>query len=279
MDTIVTDVVEKPLSQRELATQSILAARTPESEEDDTPVVDEPQQDDDEITLVVDGTELKAPKEKVLEAGVRALQKESAADKRLREASTKEQALNVREEELRRMEQDLLAKRDQQPDVTGRAFADAIFTDPEIVATTISTIARQVQDVSAKVEKQEQVEVQKQQSTMQTVFNHYLSTYQDIAADEDMHDAANRRFKQIAAERTPTTADVDQIAKDVYQKFGRTTAEPPSDPAAVRKQAKENMPAPVKRASARVAPTPAEQPKTLSQKIDDMRRGRGPRAY
>jgi len=280
-DTIVTDVIEteKPLSQREQAMQSILATRNPDESQDDIVQPDDTPKEGDEITLKIDGTEVKAPKEKVIEAGVRALQKESAADKRLYEVSAKEQALKQREEELARMEQDLLTKRNQLPDETGKEFADAIFTDPETVAKTISTIARQVQDVSAKVERVEQTEVKKQQSTLQVVFDHYLTEYQDIAGDEDMHEAANKRFKRIAAQRTPTTADVDQIAKDVYQKFGRVTAEPPPDPATVRKQAKENMPAPVKRASARVAPTPAEQPKTPSQIIDQMRRGRGPRAY
>ena len=276
MDTIVTDV---PLSQREQAMQSILAARTPEAEpqQDDVPVVDEPVVNDDEVTLVVDGTEMKAPREKVFEAGVRALQKESAADRRLLEASTKEKELKRREEELARMEQDLLSKREQEPDDVGREFADAIFTDPETVAKTVSTIARQVQNVSEKVARSEQIEVDRRQAEMDSVVKHYHGRYMDIASDPDMHHTMNRLMKDVAAEKPELskTQVIDETAKRVYHKYGKTT-EPAPD---ARKQAKENMPNPVKRASARVAPAPTEKPKTPSEIIDDMRKGRGPRAY
>lgn len=278
MDTIVTDV---PLSQREQAMQSILAARTPEAEpqQDDIPVVvEEPVvENDDEVTLVVDGTEMKAPREKVFEAGVRALQKESAADRRLLEASTKEKELKRREEELASMEQDLLSKREQEPDDVGREFADAIFTDPETVAKTVSTIARQVQNVSEKVARSEQVEVSRRQAEMDSVVKHYHGSYLDIASDPDMHHTMNRLMKDVAAEKPELsmTKVIDETAKRVYEKYGKTT-EPAPD---ARKQAKENMPNPVKRASARVAPAPTEKPKTPSEIIDDMRKGRGPRAY
>ena len=288
-ETTVTGVIdqEPKMSQREQAMRSILAAGRADvpdtDEQDDTNVAtDPPEPEPEQITLKIDGTEVLAPKEKVIEAGVRALQKESAADKRLFEASAKEQALNAREQELRRMEQDLLKKRDQQPDQVGREFVDAVFSDPDTAAGTISTLARQVQHISDKVARVEQTEVAKQESVKQSLVQHYHTNYQDIASDEVMNFALNKFRAEVATE-DPTLNPiqvVDRAAERVYQKFGRTTvADPEPTDAEKRKQAKEKMPAPVKQASARTTPPPEVKPKTPSQIIDEMRRGRGPRAY
>ena len=287
-ETTVTGVIdqEPKLSQREQAMQSILAASradvsagTDTGEQDDTTVAATPEPEPEIITLKIDGTEIPTPKEKVIEAGVRALQKESAAEKRLWEASAREKALNTREEELRQMEQDLLKKRDQQPDQVGREFVDAVFSDPDTAASTITTLARQVQHISDKVARVEKTEVEKQESVKQSLVQHYHTNYQDIASDEVMNFALNKFRSEVAAENpnlTPIQV-VDQAAERVYQKFGRTVApgHEPTD-AEKRKQAKEKMPAPVKQASARTPAPPEVKPKTLSEKIDEMRKGRGP---
>lgn len=281
-DTTATGVVEapsKPLSQREQAMQSILqaSAPVPEPPEDDNTPAPEPES----VTLKIDGTEVLVPREKVHEAGIRALQKESAADKRLREASEKERSLQAREEELKRMEEALLKKRDQQADDSGREFVDAVFSDPDAAAGHISTLTRQVQGVVEKLDKVEKTEAQRLQDEQQRLVNHYHLKYGDIASDEVMNFALNQFRRQVAAE-DPTLNPiqvVDTAAERVYRKFNVTPAAPELTDAEKRKQAKERMPAPAKQASGRTPPKPEEKPKTPAQVIDEMRLGRGPRAY
>lgn len=285
-DTTATGVVEapsKPLSQREQAMQSILQASAPvpdaapEPPEDDTTPATEPES----VTLKIDGTEVLVPREKVHEAGIRALQKESAADKRLREASEKERSLLAREEELKRMEEALLKQRDQQADDSGREFVDAVFSDPDAAAGHISTLTRQVQGVVEKLDRVEKTEAQRLQDEQQRLVNHYHSKYGDIASDEVMNFALNQFRRQVAAE-DPTLNPmqvVDKAAERVYQKFNVTPVAPELTDAEKRKLAKERMPAPARQASGRTPPKPEEKPKTPAQVIDEMRLGRGPRAY
>ena len=252
-------------------------------------VVEPEAQDADVVTLKVDGQEMQVPKAKVLEAGTRALQKESAADKRLREVSAKEAELERRANDLARMEADLLTKRNQQtdiePDATGREFADALFTDDEKVAKTITAITKKLNEVSTKVAQVEQIETQKAQSDFQAAVKHYHDTYGDIASDPDLHLVMNNTLRRVAAENPDKSRRevVDLAAQHVYGKFGlrkdATQAKEQPPPQNSRKQAKEKMPAPLRTASARVEPPPAPTPKTPAQVLDQMRQNRVARAY
>ncbi len=62
------------------------------------------------VPLKVDGVETRVEKAKVLDAGIRALQKESTADKRLQEITSREQELKRREEEVQRQADELNAR-------------------------------------------------------------------------------------------------------------------------------------------------------------------------
>ena len=78
------------------------AAGDDEEEEEDTPAVVEM------VTIVVDGEKREVPLSDVMDAGKRTLQKESAADKRLREAAEmREQATKLLEAAGRRVEEQL----------------------------------------------------------------------------------------------------------------------------------------------------------------------------
>lgn len=284
-------------SQRAMALQNIVEAlRSGEDEPAATAEVEAPapekepeqeaaDQDPEVFTLKVDGQELQVPKSKVIEAGTRALQKESAADKRLREAAAKEAALEARARDLARMEADLLAKRDQQPeiepDATGREFADALFTDENKVAQTITAITKKLNEVSSKVEQVEKIETNKAQAEFQDAVKHYHDTYGDIASDPDLHLVMNNTLRRVAAEN-PTKSRrevVDLAAQHVMGKFNLRKDEQAQPPANPRKQAKEKMPAPLRTASARVEPPPAPTPKTPAQVLDQMRQKRVARAY
>lgn len=309
-DTIVTDVEETEessegavvetsqdftsLSRRGASFQDVLESRKQElaeeygpevaglePDQEEAPVVAKPQVEDEEITLKVAGQEIKAPRSKVLEAGIATLQKTTAADQRLAAASAKEAELKAREESLKKMEQDLLGKRNQQietePDETGRAFADALFTDEDVVAKTITSLNRKLNEVTAKVEKVQQAEEGKVKATFESMVKHYHTNYGDISSDPDMHFALNRIKNEIRAanpELSPIQL-VDQAATVVYQKFGIKKGEPVQEQKSARTQAKERMPAPIKRATARMTPAPEDPPKKPSEILDMAHKGRG----
>ena len=279
-------------TQREQAMQRILenrkAEQTGDVEGEEPPQKAAPTiPDPDVFRLKVDGLEVEVPREKVIDSGIRALQKESTADKRLAEASAKETQLNARAAELARMEQELLTKRnrqiDMEPDEAGRKFADALFTDEEEVAKTITNITRKLADVESKVEKVHQAEEGKKQQAFGDAVQHYHTAHESIASDPDMHLIFNNNLKRIAAEN-PTlspTQVVDRAAEHVYTKFGlqRAGEKQQAPPGSDRQRAKHNMPAPIKRASARVpAPAPPRE-KSKADVLDEMRKTRGPRSY
>lgn len=273
----MTDATGSDPKGRNLVIQGILA-QTSGAVDQEEPVedveteepVEEPTpaaQEEEVMTLNVLGKEVQAPKSKVIDAGVRALQKESAADERLRLAAQKEQEIKNREDELARMEQDLLKRKTTvDTDEAGREFADSIFTDPEKVSSTITGITRKIAELDQKVAESDRKLQEDENTRKQVVFDHYLGKYADIAGDDDMHIAMNRRFQQIAAKRRPTVEDIDTIAAEVYQKFGRSTASP-SD-------VKKNLSPPLRQASARVKPPDKPKQKSYAEILDEVRQGR-----
>ncbi len=75
---------EETVSDEEIATnEQVSADEQEQNEETEVEVSAAPRM----VTLVVDGQQIEVPEEKVFEAGRRTLQKESAADKRLKEAA------------------------------------------------------------------------------------------------------------------------------------------------------------------------------------------------
>jgi hypothetical protein len=92
-----------------------------------------------------------------------------------------------------------------------------------------------------------------------------------------MHFALNRIKNEIRAanpELSPIQL-VDHAAKVVYQKFGVNKEVKTVQEKSARTQAKERMPAPIKKASARMTPAPEDPPKKPSEILDMARRGRG----
>jgi hypothetical protein len=73
------------LDRQDEETETEEVTETTEEKTEDTAETEEPT--DDKVKIVVDGEEREVPLSEVTDAGVRALQKESAADKRLEEAT------------------------------------------------------------------------------------------------------------------------------------------------------------------------------------------------
>ena len=77
----VIDTSKAPEEEQEEVTES------EEKQEDIKEVKEEEDQKPEVVKIKVDGEEREVPKDKILDAGIRALQKESTADKRLEEAT------------------------------------------------------------------------------------------------------------------------------------------------------------------------------------------------
>lgn len=294
-DTIITDVetreaneAQEGLTQRELSMQRLLDSRRGSVETAEPAKVVTEEVTDDTIILKVDGQEVRASRDKVLDAGVRAMQKDSTADKRLAEAAAREARITAREQELAAMERELIAKRDRtedvEPDETGRAFADALFTDENVVAKTITSITKRLNEVAGKMERVERAESEKETADFQRAVSYYHQKYNDIASDPDRHLVMNKALARVAGENpTMSRAEIiDTAAAYVIERFPvqrEESQEPPPSSTATRQQAKEKMPAPLKSASARTPAAPPVIPKTTGQVIGAMRKNRGPRAY
>lgn len=266
-DSIVTDetVVSGDPLGRNAAMASILEQLRPqETVEQEEQPKDEPVATE-EFTLNVLGQEVKAPKEKVIEAGIRALQKESAADERLRVASQKEQEIEQRLADLKRMEEELLTKK-VEPDAVGKEFASAIFDDEEKVASVITSITREITDLKKEVVNSKRQQQQTEQAKFESVVKHYNDTFADIASDKAMHTVFNMFRADVLKNEPDPYKATEQAAKMVYQKFGMEKPEKPST-----REIKEKLSPQPQKASARVKTPDPPQPKTLSQTLDEMR--------
>ncbi len=112
----------------------------PAGDEKPTETVDS---DPDVVTIKVDGEEREVPRADIEKAGVAALQKESAADKRLKEASEYELSLKSLEASLQKQIEDLQT---QQPVADGSAAGDdpANLPDEGAVAEAVAEQAAKV---------------------------------------------------------------------------------------------------------------------------------------
>jgi hypothetical protein len=282
VEEIVEEVVE--LSPREAMIKEIVTENSSE-DLDDREVVEEPEEPAEEpepleetVTLQVNGEEVVVPRSQVEEAGVRTLQKETAADAKLELAASREQELLLREHELKQMEEDLLVKRDQQevvPDEVGKAFADALYEDEDLVAKTITTITQSIKALEAQNAIAARKAKDQEAAEFEEIKDYYHQTYNDIANDPDMHSGFNRRLTIIGGKNPSYTPRqvVDEAASEVYERFGQKVEPSPNS------EAKRKMPRQPKRAAGRKPAVPEKKPKTRSDVIAEMRGKRGVQAW
>ncbi len=248
------EIEAKPEPQPEVQQEEVAAAPA-------APVVQEAPQKRVR-SLVVDGQTIEVDEDKVIEAGTRALQKETAADRRLQEATRlKQQA----EELLSRARGQNPAPSQDEPQA-----AQAINgVTPETLTTLVQGLRQEVtQEVMTNLTAQQAVEK-------------FRSEFQDIASDPDLWLIAvsknQQRLDHAAAVGAPAGDDLEayrKIGAEIRAKFAANkpaskTVEVPEDKAE-RKRTITAIPA----VNAK-APAPQEQkPKTLSEQIDEMRRKR-----
>lgn len=252
------------------------------------PVIEEPPTEpEEERELVVNGQRVKVPLSKILDAGTRALQKESAADQRLAAAAELERQLSERLQRLQ-PSQDVEPRHEapqtvDQPSQEDAALAhDIQFGTEEQAAKALSKLRSSGRGLD---ERQLQKFVQTSipdQIAFFTANERVRSDYKEIFADKDFEQMF--MFQESKARQTGDRRPYAELYKDIAEgmvtKFNLRKAEV-SEPKATTMQdrvvRKANAPRPVQ--SAAGPGSKGEQaPKralTVSEYVTQQRQKRG----
>lgn len=294
------------LGEPEVETEAETAAEP--LTEDDLPIAGSaektPAPDEEMVTIKVDGVEQQVPASRVQEIGIRAMQKELAADARLNEASQRQKqieeqqaALRKREMEVEKVANDLQqrynhnnagpSKDAQDFKETAKSVLKAIYDDDQDKAADalaqlfqgrqqatpdLQTVVRQAEKAARDAARQEYAERTAREDHAKAV-EAFKKTFPDVASDPRLFDEADRETLKVKKEHPDWELSkiLEEAGKRVVEwkrQFGGSQA---TQTATARKQSLDNPQA----ANVRHAPPPAPKPKTASEKIADMRRARG----
>lgn len=238
------------------------------------------------VRLKIDGEEVAVP----LEQLVRTAQKESAADRRLREATELLRQAQAREQQAATPEKttgtvSTSAEPGPSPDETVRAklkdALGAIFSGDEDAAADAfaQVLASRQPQQAPQVDPDALAEVVTQRLDERSALDRFLGTYQRIASNPWLQQAADAEFERLRAEGKPFQEALDGAGRAVYQQFGYEIpqANPGTKPPATTRQdtlraRKADLDIPVGRsvsaAQTRVAPESSEAERSMT--IADM---------
>ena len=239
---------------------------SPKAEE--APAEEKPAEQAEELVAIkVDGKIQHVPKDKIYEAGLRAVQKESAADKRLEEATR------------------LLAEAQQR-------YAQPQQNSPPSQAWDEATIAYALEhgNDEQKVEAVRQLRGREQTATpaqiaeyatttvldkvdFQNAAEWFQSEYKDVVGDPYLLQLAAAKEVQMrnSGDERPRRALYKDIGDELRKWRGGSVAAPSLDQKREQKASVTNLPS----ASVRKAAPPEQKAKTPSDIIEDMRKRRG----
>lgn len=245
------------------------------------------------VRLKVDGEELAVP----LEQLVRTAQKESAADRRLREATELLRQAQARAQQEPQTGETTgnvqpSAAPGLSPDETVKAklkdALGAIFSgDEDAAADAFAQVlaSRQPQPAAPQVDPDALAEVVTQRLDERSALDRFLGTYQRIASNPWLQQAADAELNRLRAEGKPFQEALDEAGRAVYQQFGYELpkAEPQKrEPTTTRQETlrarKADLDIPVGRsvsaAQTRVAPESSEAERSMTiAEMASARRG------
>lgn len=245
------------------------------------------------VRLKVDGEEISVP----LEQLVRTAQKESAADRRLREATELLRQAQARAQQEPQTGETTgnvqpSAAPGLSPDETVKAklkdALGAIFSgDEDAAADAFAQVlaSRQPQPAAPQVDPDALAEVVTQRLDERSALDRFLGTYQRIASNPWLQQAADAELNRLRAEGKPFQEALDEAGRAVYQQFGYELpkAEPQKrEPTTTRQETlrarKADLDIPVGRsvsaAQTRVAPESSEAERSMTiAEMASARRG------
>lgn len=228
---------------------------------------EEAEKPEELVTLRVDGKEVQVPKSKIVDAGVRTLQKEAAADKRLEEATRLLKAAQEFSQKQQPMQQPL-----SDQDVA-HVIAQALRTGDEAQASAAIQALMQ-SGRSQPIPDVRQVVAQEFEAT--AALDMFKRDFADIVSDPTaMLLASSLEDQRIA--RVQAGAEPNRPLSEVYKEHGesirkwRGIGQKSMQEKAELKKALQ--PAPVAASVRAPAPKP-DKPKTTEQIIEDMRKSR-----
>lgn len=272
---------------------------TGEGEEESEDEPDEPEGDEEEdlVTIVVDGEQRRVPRSKVYEQGIRTLQKEAAADKRLAEANQRVREAQEYETRMKaQIEAQLRASQERSQDAPLSSKQDAdikqrarqlvnkiLDGDEEEAANVLAEfMGRQsttpqldtdqiVSQVSAKVQRN---------AELKSAVAEFRKTYPRINDDPYLWGRADVESDRVQSEHpdwspTEILLEAGRRVEDWLQSLAGP-ADPSSNPQHREgKRDKKRTTETLRQASAR-APRPVEKrPPSRSEVVEMMRKNRG----
>lgn len=177
------------------------------------------------VRLKVDGEEVAVP----LEQLVRTAQKESAADRRLREATELLRQAQARAHAPEETTGNVTpsAAPGLPPDETVKAklkdALNAIFTgDEDAAADAFAQVlgSRQPQQAAPQVDPDALAEVVTQRLDERSALGQFLGKYQRIASNPWLQQAADAELNRLRSEGKPFQEALEEAGRSVYQQFG-----------------------------------------------------------
>jgi hypothetical protein len=301
-DQMMEEIKRKAREQRE---QEV--GKEPEDEgEPEENLKEDPEEDDDYLTLKIDGQEQRKKRDEVLDAGIKALQKELAADKRLSEASTRSKELEERARQLEQREQairqieeqaqqsraqqekDLAQKLEKQGSdeakEEARKIISAMYSGDEDDATEALAKLIEVQQRANKPDApqvdpneiaertyrriREEDKQQRFQSELIEARDEYEREYSDVAQNPDLHEFANIQT-DILMRQHPEWGP-RKIITEAAKKARALMPQPKDNVLEQRKDIKRKLDT-VEGAHARDPGQPKTKPKTKAEIVAEMR--------
>ena len=237
---------------------------TPEETQEETAEETETAEPAEElVTLKIDGQEQKVPRSKVEEYGIRAMQKELAADRKLEEAT---RLLNEAKAKFAQPSQDVVQ---QQPSNDAAELAKALQYGTEDDAVQ-AIKALQGRNMATPDQIAMMVD---ERVKFQNAVEWFQSEYSEINQDPYLQQIA------VNAEAQKRAQGDQRPFKELYKEIGdeimawRAKIAPPK--ALADKQARKASVQTIPSASVRQTPSEPEKPESASDVVEQMRRARG----
>ena len=248
---------------------------TEEKEEETTAPENDADEKTDYVTLKVEGEERQVERDKVLEAGIRAMQKESAADKRLQEATEL-----LREAKEAQTKTALPDKPDEpeEPEYTPEQLAHALqYGDDDEAQEAIKLIleGRKSKEVATQTIDEDQIRnVVRIETEFNNAIDRFKDEYPEIVSDSKLLKLADIREKELRdnGDNRPFWEVYKEVGDEIREWTG--SVKPTDSGLSQRKARKES----IQNVEGANAPTgkkkqPAK-PKTYEEVLNDMRKAR-----